>query len=98
MLASSIVIFPLILIFQISGEREPAEKPRYHLLVTVHVGKVNSGICCSSTSFESDGTLFPNGGPLRCGQQGGRICEITWSFLRRRGDADVYQLTRSDDL
>jgi hypothetical protein len=76
-------------------EHGPAERPRYRLVVITHVGKLDSDISCSATNFQPDGTLLPSGGPLRCGQQGGRVCEVKWDFLRRQGDADIYQLTLS---
>jgi hypothetical protein len=71
---------------------EPAASPTNKAVVICFNGKMDSGSFCSSTCFQPDGTLHPTG-KMTCGFLG-KVSEIEWRFLRRKGNADVYAFTR----
>ena len=71
---------------------EPATSPTNKAVVICFNGKLDSGNYCSGTCFQPDGTLHPTG-KMTCGWPG-KVSEIQWRFLRRKGNADVYEFTR----
>jgi hypothetical protein len=64
---------------------EPAASPTNKAVVICFNGKMDSGISCSGT-LNSTGKMTSG---LR-----GKVSEIEWRFLRRKGNADVYAFTR----
>ena len=66
--------------------------PRFKARITCFNGKLDSGSSCSGTSFQPDGALHPKG-KMTCGYPG-KVSEIEWSFVERRGDKDAYRFTR----
>ena len=71
----------------------PETGPRIKAVLSCYMGKLNSGSKCTVTFYQPDGKLHQSG-KLTCGWSG-RISEIEWKFVRRRGDNDVYRITRT---
>ena len=90
---SSRVKLPELVIPSAQGPALAAASPRFKARITCFNGKVDSGSSCSTTTFQPDGTLHTKGGPLKCGYPG-RLSEIEWAFVERRGANDVYRFTR----
>ena len=86
-LTVSLICFPL-------GAADPSTtaSPRFKARVVCFNGKLDSGSSCAGTSFQPDGTLHPKG-KMTCGYPG-KVSELEWSFVERRGTNDVYQFTR----
>lgn len=87
------VKLPELVIPAVQGAVLPQASPRFKARITCFNGKLDSGSSCSGTSFQPDGTLHAKGGPLTCGYPG-RVSEIEWAFVERRGANDVYRFTR----
>ena len=68
------------------------ESPRFKTRVVCFNGKVDSGSSCANTGYQPDGALVPKG-KMTCGYAG-KVSEIEWSFVERRGTNDVYRVTR----
>ena len=66
--------------------------PRFKARVVCFNGKIDSDNLCAATNFQPDGTVHSTG-KLTCGPPG-KVSEIEWSFLERKGDQDVYRFTR----
>jgi hypothetical protein len=71
-----------------TGQRSPRFKAR----VACFNGKLDSRSSCAGTNFQPDGSLHPTG-KMSCGFPG-KVSEIEWSFVERRGNKDVYRFTR----
>lgn len=79
--------------FHLGAADTPAkESPRFKARVACFNGKVDSGSSCSTTNFQPDGTLHTTG-KMTCGFPG-RVSEVEWSFVERRGTNDVYRFIR----
>jgi len=76
----------------VAADAPPKTTPRFKAQVTCFNGKLDSGSSCSGTSFQPDGTLHAKG-RMTCGFPG-KVSEIEWSFVERRGDKDVYRFIR----
>jgi hypothetical protein len=65
------------------------------MAITCFIGKLDSGRSCST---EGPKEPVPAGvkvkASLRCGDTGGKISEIEWTFLGRRDGKDRYHLVR----
>lgn len=70
----------------------PETLPRFKAQVVCFNGAVNHAGSCTGACFQPDGTLHAEG-KLTCGIPG-QVSEITWSFVARHGDKDVYHFTR----
>ena len=70
----------------------PEALPRFKARVACFNGDLDVSSFCSGTSYGADGTLH-TGGKMTCGIPG-RVSEITWSFVGRHGDRDVYSFAR----
>ena len=79
--------------FQLVGAGAPTKaSPRFKARIACFNGKLNSGSSCAGTNFQPDGTLHVKG-KMTCGFPG-KVSEIEWSFVERRGTNDVYRFTR----
>ncbi|MBA4017921.1 MAG: hypothetical protein C0483_12155 [Pirellula sp.] len=88
----SIVTVPLVGFHLVAADTPAKESPRIKARVVCFNGKVDSGSSCSITNFQPDGTLHTTG-KMTCGFSG-RVSEVEWSFVERRGTNDVYRFTR----
>jgi hypothetical protein len=88
----SVVTVSLIGFRLVAADTPDKESPRFKARVACFNGKVDSGSSCSTTNFQPDGTLHATG-KMTCGFSG-RVSEIEWSFVERRGTKDVYRFTR----
>ena len=70
----------------------PEAAPRFKAQVACFNGAVDHGSSCTGTCFQPDGTMHTDG-KMTCGIPG-QVSEITWAFVERRGDKDVYHFTR----
>lgn len=77
-----------------AGADTPAKSagPRFKARIACFNGKLDSGSSCSGNTFQPDGIIHPTG-KMACGFPG-KVSEIEWSFVERRGDNDVYRFTR----
>jgi hypothetical protein len=83
----------LLTCFQLVAADVPSKtSPRFKARVVCFNGKLDSGCSCASTCFQPDGTLHTQGS-MTCGFPG-KVSEIEWSFVERRGPNDVYRFTR----
>jgi hypothetical protein len=83
----------LILISTLAPVATPSESgPRHKAVITCFNGKIDSGSRCSASCFQPDGTLFKTG-TMTCGWPG-KVSEIKWTFIGRRGDKDAYRISR----
>lgn len=89
---TAIVILAAVFVAGFTCHAEPATTPIRKAVVICFNGKLDSGNSCSSTCFQPDGTLFLSG-KMTCGWPG-KVSEIKWRFLRRKGSADEYEFTR----
>jgi hypothetical protein len=78
----------LLLVVATSACQRASDKtdsgPRREVRITCFIGKADSGSKCSSSSSSS---------LIRCGTVG-KLSEIGWAFVGRKGDGDVYEFTR----
>ena len=82
----------LLLSMQIAAQ-EHTVRPAHKAVVTCYNGKIESRSNCSAANFQPDGTIFPNGGPMRCGFSG-RVSLIAWSLVKKDEDGDHYEFVR----
>lgn len=82
----SIVLIVLTCLTLIAGDAPPSPSPQYPTLITCFNGKVDSRNYCSSLHTEAKGKVT-------CGHPG-KVSEIQWVFIGKRGTNDVYQFTR----
>ncbi len=75
-----------------AGNVSTNETARFKARVVCFNGKLDSRSSCAAVNFQPDGALHPTG-KLTCGYPG-KVSEIEWSFLGRKGDKDVYRFTR----
>jgi hypothetical protein len=92
-----IILFPLVTVslicFRLGAADPPATaSPRFKARIVCFNGKLDSGSFCAGTSFQPDGTLQPKG-QMTCGYPG-KVSDLEWSFVERRGTNDVYRFTR----
>jgi hypothetical protein len=66
--------------------------PHLKAVVTCFQYKLDSGASCSGACFQPDGTLMRTG-KMTCGHRG-KVSDIEWTFVERRGDKDLYKFTR----
>jgi hypothetical protein len=88
----SVIAVSLISFHLVAADTPAKESPRFKARVACFNGKVDSGSSCSTTNSQPDGTWHTTG-KMRCGFSG-RVSEIEWSFVERRGTNDVYRFTR----
>jgi len=79
--------------FHLGAANAPTKaSPRFKARVVCFNGKLDSGSSCAGTNFQPDGALHAKG-KMTCGFPG-RVSEVEWSFVERRGTNDVYRFTR----
>ena len=88
----SLVTFSLTCFHLVAADVPSKTSPRFKARVVCFNGKLDSGSSCASTCFQPDGTLHTKGS-MTCGFPG-KLSEIEWSFVERRGTNDVYRFTR----
>lgn len=76
----------------VAAEAPTQASPRCQARVACHNGTLDSGSVCSVSNFQPDGTLHTKG-KMTCGFPG-KVSEIEWSFVERRGSSDLYRFTR----
>ena len=68
--------------------------PQFRAMVTCFNGRMDSRSSCSSSNFQTEGTLpLSRTNKLTCGHPG-QASEIEWAFIERKDDKDVYRFTR----
>ena len=87
LLATSLVGFHAGLILAV-----PEVLPRFRARITCFNGALDASSFGSGTSYGADDTPY-TAGKITCGVPG-QISEITWSFVRRHDNMDVYSFTR----
>src|SRR3954463_16719687 len=68
------------------------KSPRFKARVVCFNGKLESATSCSSTWFFGKDTSNTKC-EMTCGHPG-KVSQITWSFVERRGTNDIYRFTR----
>ena len=68
-------------------------RPKHKALITCFNGRIDSRSKCSATNFQHDGTIFPTGGPMRCGFPG-KVSSISWKLLMTDEGGDHYEFIR----
>ena len=87
-----IITVSLTCLHLVAAEAPAKESPRFKARVACFNGKLHSRSLCAGTNFQPDGSLHPTG-KMSCGFPG-KVSEIEWSFVERRGNKDVYRFTR----
>jgi hypothetical protein len=88
----SLIVLSLTAIGLAAGNPPTKESPRFKARVVCFNGKVDSGSSCANRNYQPDGALHAKG-KMTCGYAG-KVSEIEWSFVERRGSNDVYRMTR----
>jgi hypothetical protein len=76
----------------IAADAPTKTSPRFKARVACFNGKLDSGSSCAGANFQPDGALHPKG-KMTCGFPG-KVSQIEWSFIERRGTNDIYRFTR----
>ena len=87
-----IITVSLTCLHLVAAEAPAKGSPRFKARVACFNGKLDSRSSCAGTNFQPDGSLHPTG-KMSCGFPG-KVSEIEWSFVERRGNKDVYRFTR----
>ena len=69
-----------------------ADMPQFRAEVICYNGKLDSGSSFTANAAKPDTSPETNG-KMTCGFPG-KVSEIAWSFVERRGSKDVYSFTR----
>jgi len=88
----SVITIPLTCFHLVAADAPAKASPRFKARVACFNGKLDSRSSCAGTNFQPDGSLHPTG-KMSCGFPG-KVSEIEWSFVERRGNKDVYRFTR----